>query len=141
MIPDMVIFEAIRNTKGGGTLVACYKDLNPKLIEEYDDEFELLVVEIKLKGKQIRVISGYGPQENWVEEKRRPFFTALETEIERAMMAGKSLIVEMDANRKLGTKYIAKDPHEMSQNGAILASIVERQQLIVVNGSTSAKVP
>ena len=65
-----------------------------------------------------------------------PFFTALETKIERAMLAGKSLIVEMDANSKLGTKYIAKDPHNMSQNGAILASIVERQQLIVVNGST-----
>ena len=64
MIPDMVIFETIRHAKGGGTLVACHKDLNPKLIEEYDDEFELPVVEIKLKGKQIRVISGYGPQEN-----------------------------------------------------------------------------
>ena len=136
MIPDMVIFEAIRNVKGGGTLVACHKDLNPKLVEEYDDELELLVVEIKLKGKQIRIISGYGPQETWVEEKRRPFFTALETEIERAMLAGKSLIVEMDANSKLGAKYIGKDPHGISQNGVILASIVERHQLVVVNGST-----
>ena len=96
------------------------------------------MVEIKLKCKQIRVISGYGPQENWVEEKRMNFFTALETEIEKAMLAGKSLIVEMDANSKMGSKYISKDPHEMSPNGAILASIVERH-LTVVNGSNMCK--
>ena len=48
-IPDTVVFETIRNEKGGGTLIACKKDLKPKLVEDYDDEFELLVVEIKLK--------------------------------------------------------------------------------------------
>ena len=135
----MVVFEAIRSLKGGGTLVACHKDLKPKLVEEYEDEFELLVVEIEVKKKQIRVISGYGPQENWKEEKRMNFFTALETEIEKTMLAGKSIIVEMDANSKLGSKYISEDPHEMSPNGAILAAIVERQHLIVVNGSTTCK--
>ena len=135
-IPDMVVFEAIRSAKGGGTLVACHKDLKPKLVEEYEDEFKLLVVEIKVKKKQIRVISGYGPQENWTEEKRMNFFTALETEVEKAMLAGKSLIVEMDSNSKMGSKYISKDPHKMSPNGAILASIVERQNLVVVNGSS-----
>ena len=135
-IPDMVVFEAIRSAKGGGTLVACHKDLKPKLVEEYEDEFELLVVEIKVKKKQIKGISGYGPQENWTEEKRMKFFTALETEVEKAMLAGKSLIVEMDSNSKMGSKYISKDPHEMSPNGAILASIVERQNLVVVNGSS-----
>ena len=67
------------------------------------------------------------------------FFTALETEIEKAMLSGKSLIVEMDANSKMGSKYITKDPHEMSPNGAILAAIVERQHLTVVNGSNICK--
>ena len=133
---DMIVFEAIRKTKGGGTLIACKKELNPKLIEQYEDEFELLVVEIELKGRQIRVISGYGPQENWTEEKRMPFFLALETEVEKAVLAGKSVLFESDANSKLGPELIPRDPHKMSPNGAILASIVERQNLIVVNGST-----
>ena len=44
--------------------------------------------------------------------------------------------MEMDVNSKMGSKYISKDPHEMTPNGAILAAIVERQHLIVVNGST-----
>ena len=70
LIDDFVIFEAIRKAKGGGTLIACHEDLKPKLIEEYEDDFELLVVEIKVNEKDIKVISGYGPQENWPEEKR-----------------------------------------------------------------------
>ena len=77
-LDNFITFEAIRKAKGGGTLIASHKDLNPKLISEYEDDFELLVVEIEVKDKQIRVISGCGPQENWQEEKRMPFFLALE---------------------------------------------------------------
>ena len=69
----MVVFGAIRKAKGGGTLIAGHSSLNPKLIEVYEDEFELIVVEVELKEKEICVISGYRPQENWPEEKRRPF--------------------------------------------------------------------
>ena len=45
-IPNFIIFESIRAKKGGGTLIAAHKDLNPKLIEEYSEEFELLVIEV-----------------------------------------------------------------------------------------------
>ena len=97
MDKEFVIFESIRKKKGGGTLIAAHEDFDPKLIEEYSDDFELLVVEINTQERSIRVITGYGPQENWEEGKRLPFFMALETEIERAELAGKSVIVEMDA--------------------------------------------
>ena len=136
---EFVIFEAIRQKKGGGTLIAAHEDLNPKLIEEYHDEFELLVVEVSTEEKCIRVISGYGPQENLEEDKRLPFFIALETEIERAELAGKSVLVEMDANAKLGPKYIANDPHDITPNGSLLAGIVERHNLNVGNGSNECK--
>ena len=43
---EFVVFEAIRAKKGGGTMIAIHEDLNPKLVEEYNDDFELLVVEI-----------------------------------------------------------------------------------------------
>ena len=139
MDKEFVIFEAIRKKKGGGTLVAVHEDLNPKLIEEYHDEFELLVVEVSTQEMCIRVISGYGPQENWEEEKRLPFFIALETEIERAELAGKSVIVEMDANAKLGPKFIPKDPHGITPNGLLLAGVIERHGLIVGNGAKECK--
>ena len=35
----MVVFEAIRSKKGGGTLCAVHQDLNPKLVEEYNEPF------------------------------------------------------------------------------------------------------
>ena len=60
-----VTFEAIRKAKHGGTLCAIHEDLSPKLIEEYSDPFELIVVEIKAENKCIRVMTGCGPQENW----------------------------------------------------------------------------
>ena len=137
MDPSFVVFEAIRKKKGGGTMIAINQDLNPKLVEEYSDDFEMLVVEIDTKENAIRVISGYGPQENWDEENRIPFFIALEKEIERAEIAGKSVIIEIDANSKLGKDYIPKDPHDITPNGRLLAAIIERHNLIVGNGSTN----
>lgn len=40
----------------------------------------------------------------------------------------------MDANSKLGRNYIPNDPHNQSQNGKILANIIKKHNLIVVNG-------
>ena len=39
----------------------------------------------------------------------------------------------MDANSKLGNEIVPGDPKEHSQNGKVLASIIERNALIVVN--------
>ena len=128
------IFEAIRNKKDGGTLIGVHKGLKPVLIKEYSEHFELLVVEISVSNKDIRIISGYGPQESWPEEERIPFFTTLEEEINKAEMMGKSVFIEMDANSKLGSEFIAKDPHMQTPNGKILAQIIRRHGLIVANG-------
>ena len=130
-----VVFEAIRKEKHGGTMCAIREELNPKLVEEYSDLFELLVVEVTVSSKSIRIITGCGPQENWEEARRRPFFLALEAEIVKAEIAGKSIIIEMDSNSKLGPQYIPNDPHSMSPNGRILADIIERHVLIVANGA------
>ena len=135
MYKSFVIFEAIRTKKGGGTAIAVHENLKPKLIEEYSDDFEILVVEVKADKHDIRVISGYGPQENLEEDKRLPFFLALETEVEKATLAGKSIIIEIDANSKLGSKYIPSDPHDISPNGELLADIIDRNNLILGNGS------
>ena len=63
------------------------------------------------------------------------FFIASETEIKRAELAGKSIMIELDANSKLGQNYIPKDPHKITQNGTLLAGIIERHTLVVGNGS------
>ena len=98
---DFQIFESIRkNKKKGGTMIVVNKALNSVLIEEYSEIFQLLVVEFHV-GKNIRVISGCGPQETCKETERMPFFLALEAEISKAEMDNKSVIIVMDANSKL----------------------------------------
>ena len=117
-------------------MIGAHKALSPMLISEYSDDFELLVVEIKVQNKEVRIISGYGPQEVWNEAERLPFFLALEKEIIKAEMQGKSVIIELDSNSKLGPEVIPQDPHGQSPNGKLLADIISRHTLIVANGLT-----
>ena len=50
-IENYEVFEAIRKKQSGGTVIGAHKALNPTLIEEFSEEFELLVVEIKIGNK------------------------------------------------------------------------------------------
>ena len=131
---NFVTFEAIRKKHNGGTIVGIHKSLDPMLIKDYDIEFELIVVEIKIHNKCIRIMSGYGPQETWSEAERLPFFKALEEEIVKAGLLVVSIIIEMDSNSKLGPAIITGDPHPQSVNGKLLAGIIERNNLVVANG-------
>ena len=92
-------------------MIGVHKGLKPILIEEYSSDFELLVVELNVANKDIRIISGYGPQESWPEVERIPFFMALEQEIVKAEIAGKSILIEIDANSKLGPHLVPGDMH------------------------------
>ena len=83
-LENFVIFEAIRNKVKGGTILGAHEALEPMLIQEYSEDFELIVVEIKIRNKEIRIMTGYGPQECWAETERMPFFVALEKEIIKA---------------------------------------------------------
>ena len=85
----MKYLKQLGKKHNGGTLIGAHKSLDPILIEEYSDEFELFVVEVKLGGKDVRIISGYGPQENWKMEDKMPFFRSLEEEIIKAQFNGK----------------------------------------------------
>jgi hypothetical protein len=68
-----------------------------------------------------------------------PFFIALEEEVTKAELSGKSLIIELDANSKLGPEIIPGDKHKQSENGRVLAGIVERHGLLVGNSLEECK--
>ena len=99
-IENYETFEAVRKKWNGGTLIGAHKSLKPVLISEYCEDFELLTIEVCVGKRQIRIISGYGPQETWPETQRIPFFIALEEEVSKAELMGKSIIIEMDSNSK-----------------------------------------
>ena len=69
------IFETIRKCKQkGGSMLGIHMDLHPVLVNEYSEEFELMVAEITTGNTKIRIMTGYGPQESWKDQERLPFF-------------------------------------------------------------------
>ena len=117
-----------------GSMLGVHVGLKPVLIQEYNETFELIVVEITVANSVMRVITGYGPQENWDKCLKTPFYNALEEEIAAGELEGRSIIVALDANAKLGSNYIPGDPYPQSENGKILSGLIERHALCVVNG-------
>ena len=96
------------NSDGGGILTAVHHALEPVSVFE-DSEVELMTVEVSIKGRKVRLINGYGPQENLSEEVRKSFFNSLDIEVKRARTAGAMICIQMDSNAKLGSSYIAND--------------------------------
>ena len=62
------------------------------------------------------------------------FFHALEKEIAKAKLLDKLVYIQLDANSKFGPQIIDGDPHPQSINGKILAGILNRNAMHVVNG-------
>ena len=81
-------FPTIRGDSGGGLLIACVVDLDPVLIHEGDPECEVLVVQITLKNKKIRIIAGYGPQECAPPIVREAYRNSVEEQVVRSQLAG-----------------------------------------------------
>ena len=127
------IFEAIISKKKGGTAIGVHKSLNPILIEEFLEEFQLIGVQVSIGEKNVRVITGYGPQENWKRKEKISFFQTLEEEIVKAKSSEKLVYIQMDANSKLGPAMIKGDPHAQSDSGKTLTAIIKRNALCVVN--------
>ena len=137
---DYEIFEHIRNnTAGGGLLTAVHKSLNPISVSEEIEDEEILGVEATFGQNKLRLINGYGPQENETEETRKAFYTRLDFEIKRAKLSGCLICIEMDSNAKLGTAMIPDDPHPQSGNGKLLENVINENNLKVLNGSNLCK--
>ena len=133
-IPGYQNFERIRSGKTGGGLLTCIiDDLNPVLIYTANEDTELMTVEIDLGKEQIRIINGYGPQEHEDTSSILRYWQELEAEVIKAKDCNRNIIIQMDANAKLGSDIIKGDPHSMSNNGKILHDLVERQDLVILN--------
>jgi exonuclease III len=131
------IFERKRNDRGGGLAIGFHESLEPyEICQSESEESEILIVEAKAGTKVIRFITAYGPQEpNSKDEKKNNwiFFNNLEQAIIKSQLIGASVIIEFDANSKLGPELLPGDPHQQSTNGSMLAGIITRQNLIIGN--------
>ena len=96
------IFEKVRSGQGGGLLTAINQNLNPVLIEAINQESEILVVQCQLGENKVRIMNGYGPQEDDQTAVRRTFWQSLEQEIVAANNSNCMVLIQMDANAKVG---------------------------------------
>ena len=133
---DYVTFEHIRKDKGGGGLLtAVHRNLASVCVSSNEDT-EILVVEAKTGNSKTRFINAYGPQENCDDDIKETFYNNLDTEVKKSKLSGSRCVcIEMDANAKLGPKFISKDPHPQSKNGKLLEKFINDNDLVVVNGS------
>ena len=129
--------ERKRKDRGGGLAIGCYHNLEPfEICQSESEDSEILIVEAKIGSRKIRFLTAYGPQEPSSEEEKRSnwiFYNNFEQAIIKSHLSGASVIIELDANAKLGSQLVPGDPHQQSVNGSILAGIISRQNLIVCN--------
>ena len=101
-----------------------------------ENDLEVLVVEGKVGNRSTRFINAYGPQEEDAggsKERINDFYQYLDLVIKEAKFSARLVCLQMDANAKLGDKVIPKDPKQQTKNGEKLLSIIEENNLIVVN--------
>ena len=131
-----VTYEHLRKEKtaGGGILLAVLQELKPALVRDGGENVEALTVEIKMKQMQVICSTAYGPQENDSKHKKDLFWQYIEEDILRAQIEGKGYILQGDLNAWLGNKIIPNDPRPQNSNGKIMADMLKRNHLTVVNG-------
>ena len=104
------------------------------LISTGSEDIEILVVQILVGKFKIRILNGYGPQETELRGKILSFWQQFEAEIIEAKENDCLVLIEVDANAKLGTSLIKNDMHSITENGIILRDILRRQNLTCLNG-------
>lgn len=89
----------------------------------------------KIGQNKIRIINGYGPQEDDPLNTRVLFWSSLEQELVPAKNENCMVLIQVDGNAKLGKQVISQDTHVMTENGRLLFNIIERESLVLLNTS------
>ena len=83
---------------------------------------------------KIRVINGYGPQEDDNNQNKLNFWMGLEQEVLSAKSESCMVMIQMDANAKVGRDVISADPNNVTDgNGRKMLNLIERHGLKLLN--------
>ena len=132
-IPGFEPFENIRSDHlGGGLFTGIDVNLDPVIVSsDNENETEILTVQFRAGDIQFRVINAYGPQESNTDVLE--FWQSLESEIISAKDNNCKIIIQLDANAKVGKQVIKEDPNDVTANGQLLLDLVKRQNLRILN--------
>ena len=85
------------------------------------------------------MLIAYAPQEDDNMHDKIGFWNNLEKDIITAVDDNCFVLIQMDANAKVGSEVVKGDPNEMSGNGKLLLELLKRQNLYLLNGSENCK--
>ena len=129
-----------QNSQGGGLALGILKDIESTLIRDGDDDIEVLSVQTVLGEIPVRIIVGYGPQENAHIDKKNKFWSFIENEVTEAELEDHGIIFQMDGNLHAGPQLVKSDPNSQNRNGKLFMDFLERNSsLIVVNSLDKCK--
>ena len=134
-IPGYQLYVKNRENNSGGGLITAI-DENLTSIQVSSCEQEILVIEVSFEGYKIRIINAYGPQEPQGSIERQQiheFWQEVETQISLAKDNNCYVVLQCDANAKLGSAIFQKDPHKQTENGFMFYEMVRRQNLFILN--------
>ena len=117
---------------GGGLAVGIDKNIESALIREGNDTTEVIVIQIILENMPVRLVVGYGPQENALKERKDAFWDFLEEEAIQADSENQGLIIQIDGNLHAGPALLKKDPNVQNNNGKLFMNFLERNPDLVV---------
>lgn len=100
---------------------------------------EILVIQTKVGSEDIRIINAYGPQEDDNIQDILKFWQDMDKEIISAKEQNCKIVIQCDANAKLGKDIISADPNNISGNGKILLELVNRHNLCILNTEKQCK--
>ena len=139
-IQNYQVFQKNRNVYGGGLLTAVEVGLNPMLISTKNEDAEVLTIQLEVNHFKIRVINGYGPQDDDSLQNKLKFWMALDQEVLAAKSENCMVLIQMDANAKVGRSVITNDPNNLTDNnGQQMLELVSRHELAILNADARCR--
>ena len=88
------IFERVRDSNGGGLMTISDVKLDPILVHVGSDNNEILTIEVNIEGNNVRIVNGYGPQEDSSDSLLLSFWQEMEQEIVKASNDSCNLLIQ-----------------------------------------------
>ena len=123
-IKDFQVYYLYRqNSGGGGLALGIDKNIESTLMLQGDDETEVEDVLADVGGLLVRIVIGYGYQENSLKSSKDKFCGFLEAEVYKADFEGQILIIQLYSKLHGGPDLLKNDPKSAKSKRKIISKI------------------
>ena len=132
-----VFYKSRQESQGGGLAIGVNKKLESTFVKEGDEGTEVMSIVVVVGKMQIRVLVGYGVQENATKDKKDKFWEFIENEVIEAESQGQGILIQMDGNLHAGKELVKNDPNPQNTNGRLFMQFLQRNTCLTVVNSMS----